>query len=224
MSLIAALDNSAILRNWGEEQTDLLPSERGDGLYYLDSPTVYKDRTLIKSGPNNTHVYQLHPIPEFYIAVSIVIKKKRAKILDVMRYSKFLLMSEKALKILDNIDDIRHQRYPVDITLWDGSTLAGGYHLVHPLRCIEWPAYTGPDINSNNTNIKFNAKFVRGMLASAELKDFISQQHLWLSHKLSPYIYMGEALISALIAGGCSGVDLEQMEKIKKDSGALRYV
>jgi hypothetical protein len=224
MSLIAALDDSTILRNWGEEQTHLLPSERDNGLYYLDSTTVYKDCTLIKSGPNNTHVYQLHPIPEFYIAVSIVIKKKRAKILDVMRYSKYLLMSEKALKILDKIDDIRHQRYPVDITLWDGSTLAGGYHLVHPLRCIEWPAYTGPDINSTNMDVNFDANYVRGMLASAELKDFISQQHLWLSHKLSPYIYMGEALVLALTSAGCSGVDLKQMEKIKKNSGALIHV
>jgi hypothetical protein len=224
MSLIAMLYDSINFRDWGGGQTHLLPSERDNGLYYLTPNTVYKDRTLIKSGPNNTHVYQLHPIPEFYIALSIVIKKKRAKILDVMKYSEFLLMSEKALKILDDIDDIRHQRYPVDITLWDGSTLAGNYHLVHPLRSIEWPAYTGPDINSNNTKIKFDAKYVRGMLASAELKDFISQQHLWRSDNASPYIYMGEALVLALTSAGCSGVDLKQMEKIKKNSGALIHV
>jgi len=169
-------------------------------------------------------VYQLHPIPEFYIALSIVIKKKRAKILDVMKYSEFLLMSEKAFNILDDIDNSRHQRYPVDITLWDGSTLAGNYHLVHPLRSIDWPAYTGPDINSINTAIKRNAKYVRGMLASAELKDFISQQHQWRSDNASPYIYMGEALVLALTSGGCSGVDLKQMEKIKKNSGALIHV
>lgn len=224
MSLIAVLYDSIILRDWGGGQTHLLPSEDYYGSYYLGLNTVHKDRTLIKSGPNNTHVYKLHPIPEFYIALSIVIKKKRAKILDVMRYSDFLLMSEKALKILDNIDDLRHQRYPVDITLWDGCTLAGNYHLVHPLRSIEWPAYTGPDINSNNTKIKFDAKYVRGMLASAELKDFISQQHLWRSHKASPCIYMGEALVLALTSAGCSGVDLKQMEKIKKNSGALIHV
>jgi hypothetical protein len=89
---------------------------------------------------------------------------------------------------------------------------------------LEWPAYTGPDINSNNTKIKFDAKYVRGMLASAELKDFISQQHLWRSHKASPCIYMGEALVLALTSAGCSGVDLKQMEKIKKNSGALIHV
>jgi hypothetical protein len=224
MNRIALLYDSVILRDWGEDVTWLLPSESYYGGYFLGTDIVCKDKILIKSGPNNTHIYQLKPIPDFYIALSIAVKKKRAKILDVMRCSDFLLMSGKALNILNEIDDMQHQCYPVDITLWDGSMLGGNYHLVHPLRSIEWPDYTGPDINSTNMDVKFDARYVRGMLASAELKDFISSQHLWLNNKPSPYIYMGEALISALIAGGCSGVDLEQMEKIKKNSGALKYV
>lgn len=223
MNRIALIYDSIILRDWGGVSY-LLPSESYNGGYFLGTDITLKDEILIKSGPNHTHVYQLNPIPDFYIAVSIAIKKKRAKILDVMKYSNFLLMSEKALLILNEIDDMQHQCYPVDITLWDGSIMEGNYHLVHPLRSIEWPDYTGPDINSTNMDVKFDALYVRGMLASAELKDFISSQHLWLNNKPSPYIYMGEALISALIAAGCSGVDLEQMEKIKKDSGALKYV
>ncbi|MFP6790330.1 MAG: DUF1629 domain-containing protein [Thalassolituus sp.] len=224
MNRIAALNNSTILRDWGEGVTWLLASENANGLRALDSTTVYKDCALIKSGPNNTHVYQLHPIPDFYIAMSIAIKKKRAKILDVMRYAGFLLMSEKALKILDDVDDVRHQRLPVDITLWDGSKLEGNYHLVHPLRSVKWEYYTGPDINSTNVHVRREARYFRGINASDDIKEFISSQPLWISRKSTPFIFVGEPLISALIDGGCSGVDLEQMEKIKKNSGALTYV
>jgi hypothetical protein len=224
MNRIAALDDSLILTGWGGDLTWLLPSENANGLRFLDSTTVYKDCALIKSGPNNTHVYQLNPIPDFYIAMSIAIKKKRAKILDVMRYSNFLLISEKALKILDDVDDVRHQRLPVDITLWDGSKLEGNYHLVRPLRCVEWKYYTGPDINSTNVHVSKEARYFRGINASVDVKEFISSQPLWISRKSTPFIFVGERLISALIDGGCSGVDLEQMEKIKKNSGALTYV
>ena len=135
----------------------------------------------------------------------------------------FLMMSKKALDILNAEDPILHQVLPVTIVNWEGKSPEESYFIVNILRYIEVKKDYSPfDFSSPKSE---DAKaYIHGMINSDDIRSYLAHKYVWRKSCSPHTFYWAEDFINRMKAAGCTGLDEKTLKKDSRHGAPIRYV
>lgn len=222
MNRIAIFDDVLKSGAWGAELVHNQPSTNYYKDYYYGSD-IEKEIKVIDSTDFGAKEYRAEFLPEFYMDVQIQTIKKRAKLYDINEINGFLVLSQKALRVLAVVDTMPHQVLPLSIKNWEMKEPDEKYFIVNIIRYIEvekdFSPFDFPGAKSEDLKA-----YIHGLINSDQVRNYLSNKCIWRKRHAHTIFFLTENLVQLLLAAGCTGLDEKTLKKDSRHGAPIRYV
>lgn len=152
------------------------------------------------------------PLQDYFINIRRHFNRKNPKLLDVFQLHNFLVLSEKAKKIVDECDGGIHQFGKVEF-LDNGSEVVGGdYYTMIPLRFvrISEDGVDLPDIvkyfDQPSPDKAFIYNYLYKISEDKSIREYLLSKGIWSMYGRPSYIFMSGKIISKFLSSECTGL------------------
>lgn len=226
---IARVHNSRLSEYWNYTTEHLLPSTNYYKTYGL-SPHEVENRFLDitpNHAPSGLKVFEAQPIDDFYLAIKLTVKRKKIKLHDVYQFDSGVLISAKAKAIIEAIDPISHQYYPVKIYDRNGELRHQEPYFVMFIRrfiSLECDQELTIHLQPYRPITPSQKQYYSALQLHPEYREFMSGMFCWRQPFASGPFYLSHSLLSALREQGCTGLDDATDKKNDTQGASVIYV
>ncbi len=218
---IAIVTDAHLSKNWGYEVKYMRESQNYFKDYFLDISDVNKGltKTFDESG---VVVYETEDIPEYYLDIEITVKETRAELYDVHVFGSYLLVSDKAKKVISESKHAPYQVFPVMVKKQDNGEYVE-YYLLHVKQWVEVEPEEG-SFDYPGLLTKSVKAYVCGLVASDIHRESLNMLGIWRQESDFQHFYMSETLVDKLKKSGCTGLEEKSIELTGCQGSIVSYV
>lgn len=152
------------------------------------------------------------PLHDYFLNFRRYFNRKNPKLLDVFQLHNFLVLSEKAKKVVDECDGGIHQFAKIELLNKDSEIVSGDYYTMIPLRFIRISedGVDLPDIvdyfDQPSPDKAFIYSYLYKISEDDSIREYLLSKGIWSMYGRPSYIFMSGKIISKLLSAGCTGL------------------
>jgi hypothetical protein len=226
---IARVRNAGLSEYWNYTTEHLLPSTNFCKDYYLGSNEIeskFLDMTP-EQAPLGLKVFEAQAIEDFYLAIKLTVKRKKIKLHDVYQFDSGVLISARAKAIIEELDPLAHQYYPVEIYDRDSELRHQEPYYVMFIRryiSLECDQELTIRLQPYQSITSAQKQYYSALEVHPEYREFLKNMYCWRQpFSVGPF-YLSQSLLNALRDQGCTGLDDATDKKNDTQGASIIYV